>query len=106
MPEASEGEFAPHEKARRESLRPLVAANCLLPPDLKVTGPAVDSARLARYAGTAFARARRVGISTIVFGSAGARMVPDGWPTTRGFEQYVEALQSPLSGSLAARRLC
>ncbi len=92
-PEAPDADFALHLAAVRTSRRPLVAANCLLPPDLKVTGPVTDAARLARYADTAFARARAVGMTTIVFGSAGARMMPEGWASARGFEQYVDALK-------------
>jgi sugar phosphate isomerase/epimerase len=91
-PEKPDAEFAANAAAARASRRPLPAANCLLPGDLKVTGPAVDHARLARYAETAFARSASIGMRTIVFGSAGARMLPEGWSAVRGFEQYVEAL--------------
>ncbi|WP_043584662.1 sugar phosphate isomerase/epimerase family protein, partial [Geminisphaera colitermitum] len=72
---------------------PALAANCFLPGDLKVTGPAVDAARLARYADKAFQRAAAVGIRHIVFGSGGARQVPEGFALAEGFEQYVEALR-------------
>lgn len=92
-PEAPAADFAASAAALRGSPRPMPSANCFLPADLKVTGPAVDPARLARYTGTAFARAKSIGLTTVVFGSAGARQVPDGWPPVRGFEQYVEALK-------------
>jgi len=32
-------------------------------------------------------------MTIIVFGSAGARMVPDGFPIAKGFEQYVDMLK-------------
>jgi sugar phosphate isomerase/epimerase len=92
-PEAPAADFAASAEAMRGSPRPMPSANCFLPADLKVTGPLVDQARLARYAETAFARAKSIGLTTIVFGSAGARQVPDGWSAARGFEQYVEALK-------------
>lgn len=92
-PERPDAEFAPLAAALRTSPKQMPAANCFLPADLKVTGPSVDTARLARYAETAFARARSIGLHTIVFGSAGARQMPDGWSAARGFEQYVEALR-------------
>jgi sugar phosphate isomerase/epimerase len=92
-PEASAADFATSAAAVSGSPRPMPSANCFLPADLKVTGPAVDPTRLAIYADIAFARAKSIGLTTIVFGSAGARQVPDGWPLTRGFEQYVEALK-------------
>jgi sugar phosphate isomerase/epimerase len=69
------------------------AANVLLPAALKVTGPDIDYARLDRYAHTVFRRAKEVGMTLIVFGSAGARMVPDGFPVAKGFEQYVDVLR-------------
>ncbi len=72
---------------------PALAANCFLPGNLKVTGPAVDATRLARYADCAFRRAAAVGIRHIVFGSGGARQVPEGFSLAEGFEQYVEALR-------------
>jgi sugar phosphate isomerase/epimerase len=92
-PEKPDADFAANAAAARASRRPYPAANCFLPGDLKVTGPSVDHARLARYSETAFARAASIGMRTIVFGSAGARMVPEGWTGARGFEQYVEALR-------------
>ena len=92
-PEALETEFAASAAAMRGSPRPMPSANCFLPADLKVTGPVVDQARLARYTETTFARAKSIGLTTIVFGSAGARQVPEGWSAMRGFEQYVEALK-------------
>lgn len=79
----------------------VLAANCFLPADLKVTGPNVDRERLERYAGTAFRRAARVGVKFIVFGSGGARQVPEGWPLAEGFEQYVRALE--MCAPLAAK---
>src|ERR1051326_7380845 len=77
------------------------APNCFLPSDLKVTGPSVDAARLDRYATVAFRRAQESGISIIVFGSAGARMVPENFPATKAFEQFVEVLRrfAPLAAA-------
>ncbi|MBP7140917.1 MAG: sugar phosphate isomerase/epimerase [Opitutaceae bacterium] len=93
LPEQSAEAFAPNAAATRGCAVPTPAANCLFPPDLRVTGPSVDTARMQRYAETAFSRAASIGLTTIVFGSGAARKVPDGWPMARGFEQYVEALK-------------
>jgi sugar phosphate isomerase/epimerase len=92
-PETPDAEFAPLAASARASRRPMPSVNCFLPGDLKVTGPSVDAARLAKYTDKAFARAKSIGLTTIVFGSAGARQVPGGWSAARGFEQYVEALK-------------
>lgn len=101
MPEASAADFAPLAKSARQLSRPLVSANAFLPNDLKVAGPEADFARLASYADTAFARAQAVGMDTIIFGSGGARQVPEGWATAKGFEQYVEGLR--ICGPLAEK---
>lgn len=92
LPEQPDSAFAPRAAEARASKLPTPAANSLFPPDLKVVGPSVDVERMKRFAETAFRRAASIGLTTIVFGSAGARMVPDGWSVDRGFEQYVEAL--------------
>jgi len=101
VPEKPDAEFSPSALSAHSALRPLIAANCFLPADLKVTGPAVDFGRLGRYAEQAFRRAGSIGMTTIVFGSGGARQLPDGWPAADGFEQFVAALN--LCGPLAEK---
>jgi sugar phosphate isomerase/epimerase len=92
-PEAPDADFAPRAAALRACGFPMPAANVLLPPTLKVVGPDIDHARLDRYATTVFRRAKEIGITLIVFGSAGARMVPEGFSATTAFEQYVDVLR-------------
>lgn len=93
VPEAPDAAFAPHAAALRACGRPMPAANVLLPATLKCSGPDLDLARLDRYAATVFRRCREIGLHLIVFGSAGARMVPEGFPVARAFEQYVDHLK-------------
>lgn len=92
-PEAPDAEFAPRAAALRAAGFPMPAANVMLPATLKCSGPEIDYARLDRYAHTLFRRCRETGTRIIVFGSAGARMVPAGFPIARGFEQYVDILK-------------
>ena len=92
-PEAPDSEFAPRAAALRACGFPMPAANVLLPAALKCSGPDVDYERLERYGQTVFRRAKEIGMTLIVFGSAGARMVPDGFPITKAFEQYVDLLR-------------
>jgi sugar phosphate isomerase/epimerase len=101
-PEAPDADFAPRAAALRACGYPMPAANVLLPAALKCSGPEVDHARLERYARTLFRRCQEIGITIIVFGSAGARMVPKGFPVARAFEQYVDLLKR--FGPLAAER--
>ncbi|MFM9030892.1 MAG: hypothetical protein ACKOTF_09465, partial [Opitutaceae bacterium] len=92
-PEAPDADFAPRAAALKACGFPMPAANVLLPAALKCSGPDIDCARLDRYAQTVFRRCREIGMTIIVFGSAGARMVPDGFPVAKGFEQYVDMLK-------------
>lgn len=59
---------------------PCDAWNCLLPGELKVTGPDVDLQAVADYIDLAFIRISKLGGRIIVFGSGGARHIPEGWP--------------------------
>ena len=87
--EAEESVFlAEWEKARRSPL-PCLAANCFVPGNLKVTGPAVDPVRIDAYLSTVCRRVEIAGIRTIVFGSGGARNIPDDFCRAEAWEQLV-----------------
>lgn len=92
-PEGPDADFAPRATALRNCGFPMPAANVLLPAALKCSGPDIDYARLDRYAHTVFRRCKEIGMKLIVFGSAGARMVPNGFPISKAFEQYVDILR-------------
>lgn len=78
--------------AIEEARVPARTYNFFLPPDLRVVGPSVDRARLRRYVSVAAQRAATLGGVTFVFGSGGARRVPDGFPLDKAMEQYREAV--------------
>src|SRR3982751_5896452 len=61
------------------SALPVIAANVLVPPVLKITGPKASIDRLRPYMSTVMGRSSGIGIKTLVFGSGGARNVPDGF---------------------------
>src|SRR5512138_1426801 len=65
------------------SVLPVYAANCLVPGSLKITGPAVDMDALKRYMTNVLRRAGEAKCTRLVFGSGGARQVPDGWDKAR-----------------------
>ena len=68
--------------------------NSFIPADLKVTGPDVDKARLDNYLAAATERAAELGGEIIVFGSGGARHVPEGFSRTRAHDQILEFLEA------------
>ena len=72
---------------------PLSKCNCLLPGNVRVTGPEVDKAQLRAYLDRAFDRAAKLGIRLAVFGSGGARNVPEGFAFGAAWRQIAEFLQ-------------
>src|SRR4051794_32386920 len=58
---------------------PTLAANMLVPANLKITGPDVNPEALRTYMDRVTRRAKQAGIETLVFGSGGARQVPEGF---------------------------
>ncbi len=89
-PEQDEAAFAAQRRQMAQSPVPVEAANCMIPGHLKICGPAVDRVRLERYVETLGIRAERVGVRVIVFGSGGARAIPEGFDRREGWRQLVE----------------
>lgn len=69
------------------------AMNWFLPPDLPVTGPAVDDARIEAYLERALPLAASFGTRVIVFGSPKSRTIPDGFARDRAWQQLVAFLR-------------
>jgi D-psicose/D-tagatose/L-ribulose 3-epimerase len=93
-PEQPENEVMPPllERLSGASLLP-EAWNVLLPGDLKVVGSAVDPDRQTRYVETGFARVAALGGKVVVFGSGGARGIPEGFSRETALRQIQEFLQ-------------
>jgi len=86
----SDADFEKAAAHVREVGLPAPVTNLFLPPALKVTGPDVDREQQMDYVRKAFARLERLGTQIVVFGSGGARRVPDGFPKDQAFQQLVE----------------
>jgi len=69
---------------------PVPATNLFLPATLKVTGPDADPAQQMAYVAKAFDRVARLGVKIVVFGSGGARRVPDGYVRDDAMRQLVD----------------
>jgi sugar phosphate isomerase/epimerase len=72
------------------------AANVLVPAALKITGPDADLNKLRPYMATVLGRAGRTGVRTLVFGSGGARNVPEGFDRRTAREQILTFVRSAL----------
>ena len=96
---------------RQEQLRRLSATkvrietmNWFLPgADIKLTGPAVDQARITDFLERSLALAEQLGAKVIVFGSPGARSFPEGFPREQAWDQLKTFLRAA-GGIIEARR--
>ncbi len=93
MPARSDEEFLKRNSEINECPVPVIACNGFLPGDLKVTGPDARPDTVLKYAETAFRRAASTGIRIIVFGSSGARSVPEGFDRAVAREQFISLLK-------------
>ena len=76
--------------ARVKALRvPVRAANSFVPASVRLTGPEADPARQREYVVSCLERLAALGVRTLVFGSGGARRVPDGFPREQAVAQIV-----------------
>jgi sugar phosphate isomerase/epimerase len=66
---------------------PCEACNNFFPAEIRLTGPAADLPAAVTYARKALARAARLGVTVVVFGSSGARNVPAGFPLDEAWAQ-------------------
>ena len=77
------------------------ACNNFFPPTIRLTGPSADKSAILRYGDKALGAAARLGASVVVFGSSGARNVPQGFPLEAAWVQLRGLLSS--LGPMAAR---
>ena len=91
-PREDDAAFASRLAATRAAPLPTVAVNCLLPGELKTTGPEVNAHAVDAYFTTVCRRAAKAGVEVIVFGSGGSRRVPDGFDHAAAGDQIVEHL--------------
>ncbi|MFA6128938.1 MAG: sugar phosphate isomerase/epimerase family protein [Bacteroidales bacterium] len=100
MPGKSDADFAGKVKEFDTCRLPVISCNGFLPGTLKVTGPEARPDTVLRYAEVAFRRAATVGIRYIVFGSSGARSIPDGFSRDQARTQFIDLLKrmGPVAG--------
>jgi sugar phosphate isomerase/epimerase len=72
---------------------PVPAANTLVPGALKIAGPDAQLEALRKYMTTIFRRANATHTRMLVFGSGGARNVPEGFDRTTARSQIIDFLK-------------
>jgi D-psicose/D-tagatose/L-ribulose 3-epimerase len=69
---------------------PLAASMSFIPAAIKLTGPETDPAKQMAYVTGVLGRLKQLGVKVVVFGSGGARRVPDGFSKDEAFTQLVD----------------
>ena len=69
---------------------PLAASMSFIPGAIKLTGPDVDPTKQLAYVTATLGRLKRLGVKVVVFGSGGARRVPEGFSKDEAFTQLVD----------------
>jgi sugar phosphate isomerase/epimerase len=90
-PDADEAAWAAKRSAILSMLLPVEAFNSFVRAH-RIVGPDADPIRLRRYVETALRRAAEVGGKIVVFGSGGARNVPEGFDLAVAMRQILEFL--------------
>ena len=69
------------------------AMQTFIPGNLKVVGPVIDQAAIDKYVAASLARANALGVKVVVFGSGGARRVPEGFSYAEAWSQMCSFLR-------------
>lgn len=91
--ELSENEFDSLKNQLTKLNIPCEACNNFFPAGIRLTGREVNMDRVCEYVNAALSRAYELGAKVVVFGSAGAKNVPEGFPVKKAMEQLVFLLQ-------------
>lgn len=95
----SEEDYAALREAVRLSPLPVEAMNSMIPAEYPLCGPEGTSQRVRDYLTRAFSRARELGVQVVVFGSGGARRLPEGMTQAQGYAYLASYLA--LAGGMA-----
>jgi D-psicose/D-tagatose/L-ribulose 3-epimerase len=85
-------EFAAVHRRLEAAHLPCEACNNFFPPAVRLTGPTVDICQVKQYIQRSLDCAAALGVKVVVFGSSGAKNVPEGYPYLEAWQQIVETL--------------
>lgn len=94
VPDKSDEAFAKLREKAAACPLPILACNGFIrPAHLRCVGPEANPDQVLVWAETAFRRLKQIHGKFIVFGSSGARRIPEGWPRAKADAQFVELLK-------------
>jgi sugar phosphate isomerase/epimerase len=89
VPSEPESVFEQKLLLLKASKLPVEASNSFLPGTLKCVGATPAHEDILKFGETAFRRAQIAGMKTIVFGSGGARAIPEGFSREEAKQQFI-----------------
>ena len=88
--EVSDEQFLQNLEEMKKLQMKIYAVNIFIPGELKVVGPEVDQEAVLSYVRSVFQRCKKAGIGMMVFGSGGARRIPDGFDRQKAKQQVID----------------
>lgn len=89
----SDEEFEKALELSRKYPGKFTTCNGLIPKDVRLTGENVDYDFVTEFCEKSFERLSRLGVKTLVFGSGGAKQVPEGFSFETAMEQLVKCVR-------------
>ena len=86
----SDADFEAATAKIKEVGLPTPAANLFVPASIRLTGPDTDPDAQMAHVKKVMSRLSKLGVDVIVFGSGGARRIPDGFAKEDAFKQLVD----------------
>lgn len=94
MPDKPEAEFEKSLERLKAAPLPVLACNSFIrPAHLRCVGPDANHDLVLEWSETTFRRMKQTGGKFIVFGSGGARKIPEGWTKEKADGQFVALLK-------------
>ncbi len=81
----SDRDFIEYKQNLEDNNISCFAANCFLPGNFKVSSNELDEEAVKEYLEKGMSRGSQIGLKRVVFGSGGARSLPDGQQYNKGF---------------------
>lgn len=81
-----------HLDAMKATGLPVIAANCFI--GMRIVGEEKDEEKIKEYLETLFEKASYLGLEYLVFGSSGARRIPEGMTLEEGRAEIVDFLKN------------
>lgn len=88
-PKITDADFEERLAIIKNLKTPFYALNTFIPGELKLVGPEINETALLAHTQKVFERCKRAGIKLIVWGSGGARRMPEGYLRSKATQEFI-----------------